>query len=224
MAWWSRTRSSGPHPERLHRLNQRLGARLLADAEQSAPVAEPPEQRPEVDRRLRGRIADPEVRDELVDGHEARGGSSTCVRVRPPVELTVALDATLWDEPMTGIARYAREVAGALGRRGVRVLRVGARRSGELPAGCGAAPSTPSPSCRGCSPRSGASVFHAVGERRPPAAPHSRGAVRAHGARPHSPHLAADSVSRAFHWQFRLWLARSLRVADHVVCVSAWTR
>ena len=32
----------------------------------------------------------------------------------PPVELTVALDATLWDEPTTGIARYARSVAGAL--------------------------------------------------------------------------------------------------------------
>ncbi|HSP19682.1 MAG TPA: glycosyltransferase family 1 protein, partial [Myxococcaceae bacterium] len=33
-----------------------------------------------------------------------------------------------------------------------------------------------------------------------------------------------DTVSWAFRWQFRLWLARSLRVADHVVCVSAWTR
>src|SRR5215470_7176331 len=50
----------------------------------------------------------------------------------PPVELTVALDATLWDEPTTGIGRYGHAVAGALEARGVRVLRVGARRSGEL--------------------------------------------------------------------------------------------
>src|SRR5262249_16703732 len=38
------------------------------------------------------------------------------------------------------------------------------------------------------------------------------------------PLTSPDTVSRAFHWQFRLWLARSLRVAEHVVCVSAWTR
>jgi glycosyltransferase involved in cell wall biosynthesis len=38
------------------------------------------------------------------------------------------------------------------------------------------------------------------------------------------PLTSPRTVSWAFHWQFRLWLARSLRVADHVVCVSAWTR
>jgi glycosyltransferase involved in cell wall biosynthesis len=38
------------------------------------------------------------------------------------------------------------------------------------------------------------------------------------------PLLMPDTVSRAYHWQFRLWLARSLQVAEHVVCVSACTR
>src|SRR5512138_2492035 len=122
-----------PNAQRLQRLHQRLGPGLPAGAEQAAPVAQAAEERPELDRCPGGLVTEPEVRDELVDGHEARGGSSTCVRVRPPVELTVALDATLWDEPTTGIARYGHAVAGALEARGVRVLRVGARRSGELP-------------------------------------------------------------------------------------------
>ena len=34
----------------------------------------------------------------------------------------------------------------------------------------------------------------------------------------------AQTVSTAFRWQFRLWLSRSLRVADAVVCVSQTTR
>jgi glycosyltransferase involved in cell wall biosynthesis len=33
-----------------------------------------------------------------------------------------------------------------------------------------------------------------------------------------------ETVSTAFRWQFRLWLTRSLRVADRVVCVSGHTR
>jgi glycosyltransferase involved in cell wall biosynthesis len=38
------------------------------------------------------------------------------------------------------------------------------------------------------------------------------------------PELFPETVSKGFRWQFRLWLARSLRVADRVVCVSATTR
>ncbi|MBL9038230.1 MAG: glycosyltransferase family 4 protein, partial [Archangium sp.] len=38
------------------------------------------------------------------------------------------------------------------------------------------------------------------------------------------PLLLPDTVSTAFRWQFRLWLARSLQVAAHVVCVSEVTR
>jgi glycosyltransferase involved in cell wall biosynthesis len=37
------------------------------------------------------------------------------------------------------------------------------------------------------------------------------------------PELLPDTVSLAFRAQFRLWLARSLHVADHVICVSAAT-
>ena len=38
----------------------------------------------------------------------------------------VALDATLWDEPTTGISQYARCLAGALTQEGVRVAKLGA--------------------------------------------------------------------------------------------------
>ncbi len=141
----------------------------------------------------------------------------------PPVELTVALDATLWDEPMTGIARYGREVAAALAARGVHVLRVGARRSGELPRRVQSRTLHTLAELPRVLPRSGASVFHAVGNvdlplQRIPGVPF---VLTVHDL---IPITSPDTVSWAFHWQFRLWLARSLQVADHVVCVSAWTR
>jgi hypothetical protein len=141
----------------------------------------------------------------------------------PPVELTVALDATLWDEPTTGIGRYGRAVAGALEARGVRVLRVGARRSGELPRRVRSRTLHTLAELPRVLPRSGASVFHAVANvdlplLRVPGVPF---VLTVHDL---IPLTSPRTVSRAFHWQFRLWLARSLRVADHVVCVSAWTQ
>src|SRR5262249_45386212 len=81
----------------------------------------------------------------------------------PPVELTVALDATLWDEPTTGIGRYGHAVAGALEGRGVRVLRVGARRSGELPRRMRSRTLHTLAELPRVLSRSGASVFHAIG-------------------------------------------------------------
>ena len=141
----------------------------------------------------------------------------------PPVDLTVALDATLWDEPTTGIGRYGHAVAGALEARGVRVLRVGARRSGELPRRVRSRTLHTLAELPRVLPRSGASVFHAVGNvdlplLRIPGMPF---VLTVHDL---IPLTSPRTVSWAFHWQFRLWLARSLRVADHVVCVSAWTR
>jgi len=141
----------------------------------------------------------------------------------PAVELTVALDATLWDEPTTGIARYTREVAAALARRGVRVIRVGARSTGELPRRVRSRTLHTLAELPRVLPRSGASLFHAVANvdlplLRIPGIPF---VLTVHDL---IPLTSPDTVSRAFHWQFRLWLARSLRVADHVVCVSAWTR
>src|SRR5262249_38065216 len=38
------------------------------------------------------------------------------------------------------------------------------------------------------------------------------------------PLLLPDTVSSPYRWQFRLWLARSLKVADQVICVSETTR
>jgi glycosyltransferase involved in cell wall biosynthesis len=37
------------------------------------------------------------------------------------------------------------------------------------------------------------------------------------------PELFPHTVSAAFRWQFRLWLRRSLRIVDHVLCVSETT-
>src|SRR5262249_17201000 len=74
----------GPDAEVLHRLHETLGPSLLTRGVDAAPVAQPAEQRAELDRDPGGLVAEAEVRNELVDGHEARGGSSTCVRVRRP--------------------------------------------------------------------------------------------------------------------------------------------
>ena len=114
-------------------------------------------------------------------------------------------------------------MAGALARRGVRVLRVGARSSGELPRRVRSRTLHTLAELPRVLPRSGASLFHAVGNfnlplLRIPGVPF---VLTVHDL---IPLTSPDSVSRAFHWQFRLWLARSLRVADHVVCVSSWTR
>jgi glycosyltransferase involved in cell wall biosynthesis len=38
------------------------------------------------------------------------------------------------------------------------------------------------------------------------------------------PLLMPETVSRAYRWQFRLWLARSVQVADRILCVSTRTR
>ncbi|MBI3183446.1 MAG: glycosyltransferase family 4 protein [Myxococcales bacterium] len=38
------------------------------------------------------------------------------------------------------------------------------------------------------------------------------------------PELLPETVSFAYRWQFKLWLSRSLRLADRVICVSARTR
>src|SRR5262249_9942875 len=74
----------GPDAEVLHRLHETLGPSLLTRGVEAAPVPQPAELRAELDRDPGGLVAEAEVRNELVDGHEARGGSSTCVTVRRP--------------------------------------------------------------------------------------------------------------------------------------------
>ena len=137
--------------------------------------------------------------------------------------MPVALDATLFDEPTTGIALTSRELHRALVETGLEVERWGARRTGEAPRGnhsrtgwtLGVLPQwlrTRQPT-----------LFHATSNfnlplTRTPGVPY---VLTVHDL---VPLLLPDTVSAKFRWQFRLWLARSLEVAQHVVCVSETTR
>ncbi|MBF5042713.1 glycosyltransferase family 4 protein [Aggregicoccus sp. 17bor-14] len=134
----------------------------------------------------------------------------------------VALDASLWDEPTTGIGLYTRCLAGALEAHGVALERLGARVSGEGPRGelgrsawvLGRLPqqlrASPAP------------LFHALGNfnlplRRPPG---KRLVLTVHDLIPLTlPH----SVSTPFRWQFRLWLGHSVGLADRILCNSRHT-
>ncbi|MCI0571592.1 MAG: glycosyltransferase family 4 protein [Myxococcaceae bacterium] len=133
----------------------------------------------------------------------------------------IAFDATLWDEPTTGIGLYAHCLARELEALGVGVRLLGAAHSGATP--------------RGQMGRTrwvltelprlleGAPLYHAVGNFNLPLlrTPGTRFVLTVHDL---IPLTHPGTVSRAFHWQFRLWLARSIQVADRVVCVSEHTR
>jgi len=135
----------------------------------------------------------------------------------------VAFDATLWDEPVTGIALYTRQLHRALLKSGVEVERWGARRSGERPRRShsrtgwtlGVLPSWLS--------ERRPTLFHAVSNfnlplTRTPSVPF---VLTVHDL---VPLLLPQTVSMRFRWQFRLWLARSLEVAQQVICVSEVAR
>lgn len=138
--------------------------------------------------------------------------------------LAVALDATLWDEPTTGIAQYTHRLAQALPSAGVRVARWGAAWSGEAPRGRRAGRTA---FVLGTLPRllreRPERLFHAVGNFNLPL---SRVADRSFVLTVHDliPELFPETVSRAYRLQFRFWLRRSLEVAHHVICVSERTR
>lgn len=131
----------------------------------------------------------------------------------------VAFDATLWDEPTTGIALYTRELFAALHRTGLPMERWGARRTGEAP--------------RGRRSRTGwtlgelplwldakkPALFHAVSNFNLPLT-RTRSVPYVLTVHDLVPLLLPGTVSARFRWQFRLWLARSLRVAQQVICVS----
>ncbi|MET0406087.1 MAG: glycosyltransferase family 1 protein [Cystobacter sp.] len=135
----------------------------------------------------------------------------------------VAFDASLWDEPITGIGLYTHCLAAGIEARGVRLHRLGARVSGEDPrGGLGRTAYT-----LGRLPQalraSDARLYHALGNFnlplvRTPGVPY---VVTVHDL---IPLLMPETVSRAYRWQFRLWLSRSVRVADRILCVSACTR
>lgn len=153
---------------------------------------------------------------------EVRAGRRLVYEPRHPVP-PVALDATLWDEPITGIGLYTHELHGALRARGGAVERWGARQSGEAPRGrVGRTAWTLAHLPRWLRERRPA-LFHAVSNfnlplQRDPGAPF---VLTVHDL---VPLLLPETVSAAFRWQFRLWLARSLATAAQVICVSETAR
>lgn len=136
---------------------------------------------------------------------------------------TVALDATLWDEPITGIGLYTHQLHAALGRAGLRVERWGARRSGELPRGDWSRTTWTLGRLPGLLAERRPSLYHALANfnlplQRVPGVPF---VLTVHDL---VPLLLPETVSTPFRWQFRLWLARSLAAAEQVILVSETAR
>lgn len=135
----------------------------------------------------------------------------------------IAFDASLWDEPTTGIGLYSHCLGSALEGLGVPLERFGARHSGQHPRGrLGRTPYTLARLPQDLA-RSPAPLYHAHGNFNLPL---TRVPGKAYVLTVHDliPLLLPETVSRAFRWQFRLWLSRSVALADRVVCVSARTR
>lgn len=137
--------------------------------------------------------------------------------------LAVAIDALLWDEPTTGIGLYTRCLVRGLEREGVSVRRLGARVSGEDSRGrmgrtayvLGRLPSILS--------RSPEPLYHALGNfNLPLRRPEGKRLVLT--VLDLIPLILPETVSAAFRWQFRLWLSRSARLADRIICISERTR
>jgi glycosyltransferase involved in cell wall biosynthesis len=135
----------------------------------------------------------------------------------------LAFDASLWDEPVTGIGLYTLQLAKALRALGVELELWGARSSGHVRRGgwsrtlWALGPLTQH--LRQRRPR----LYHGVANfnlplERVPGVPF---VLTVHDV---VPVLLPGTVSRAFRWQFRAWLARSVRVADRVICVSETSR
>lgn len=130
--------------------------------------------------------------------------------------MRIALDGTLFGRPTTGISLYARCLMRALQARGADV------EAWSPPNGGSASLFTLTEVPKRLAAER-PDVFHAVCNFNLPL-------VRAGGTRfvltVHDliPLLLPDTVSAAYRWQFRLWLARSLKVADAVICVSETTR
>lgn len=135
----------------------------------------------------------------------------------------VALDASLWDEPTTGIALYTRALASALSARGVAVERWGARRSGEVPRGRWNRSTWTVAQLPRLLAERRPRLFHAVSNFNLPLVPVA-GVPYVLTLHDLVPLLLPDTVSTAFRWQFRAWLGRSLQVAQAVICVSETAR
>jgi len=138
------------------------------------------------------------------------------------MDVPVALDATLWDEPTTGIGQYTRCLASALTAAQVPLLRLGAKVSGEHPRTQRSATLFTLGELPGLLRRLHAPLYHAHGNfNLPLARSATRTVVTVHDL---IPLLLPDTVSRAFRLQFRIWLGHTLEIADQVICVSEVTR
>lgn len=134
----------------------------------------------------------------------------------------VALDATLFDEPTTGIALYAHELYRELARL-TPVERWGARRSGEVRRFEASRSAWALLELPRLLQQRGPRLFHGLANFNLPLlrVPGVPMVLTVHDL---VPVLLPETVSTAFRWQFHTWLARSLKVADHVICVSDLTR
>jgi glycosyltransferase involved in cell wall biosynthesis len=132
------------------------------------------------------------------------------------------LDATLWDEPTTGIGLYTRELWRGLSALGQAPLRLGARSSGEVPRGRLGKTAWTLAELSPKLTQKGVALYHALGNFNLPLTK-PRGTRLLLTVLDLIPELFPDTVSFGFRWQFRLWLARSLQVADRVICSSEAT-
>lgn len=139
--------------------------------------------------------------------------------MRPCVPQPIALDASLWDEPITGIALYTRQLFSALGRTGTPVERWGARKSGEVPrAGSSRTGWTLTRVARELDERR-PRLFHALSNFNLPLVKVA-GVPFVLTVHDLVPLLLPETVSTPFRWQFRLWLSRAVTVAEQIICVS----
>lgn len=137
--------------------------------------------------------------------------------------MQVAFDATLWDEPTTGIGLYTHQLVRALEEEGVQVSLLGASRSGESPRKTKGRTTFTLAELPSLLETREEPIFHAVSNFNLPLqrVDGKRFVLTLHDL---IPVLRPETVSKAFRWQFHLWLTRSLQLADHVICVSEHTR
>jgi glycosyltransferase involved in cell wall biosynthesis len=131
----------------------------------------------------------------------------------------IALDGTLLDAPITGIAQYTQELGRGLERTGAQVERWGAPRSGDLPRRRQSRTAWTLATLPGLLAERSPGLYHAVSNfnlplTRVPGVPL---VLTVHDAVPLE---LPETVSTAFRWQFRLWLSRSLQLADRIIFVS----
>ncbi len=137
--------------------------------------------------------------------------------------MPIALDASLWDEPTTGIGLYSSELFHSLKRLHLDVERWGAAHSGERPRETMSRTAWTLSQLPHLLQRQKPALYHAVSNfNLPLVKPQNVPLVlTVHDL---VPILLPETVSAAFRWQFRIWLSRSLKVADQIICVSETAR